>query len=59
MSLPTFCRLTFVLSVFGAVAAIRFGMSEYIVPFAYLCLVCVLIGLQLPEDEQMGQAEER
>lgn len=55
MALPNLCRLVFVLSVVGAAIAVRLGYPEYLVVFAYLCLVSLLIGLQLPEDE--GQAE--
>ena len=52
MSLPTLCRLTFVLAVYGVVAAIRASSSSYLVLCAGIALVARLIGMQLPEDEQ-------
>ncbi len=57
MPLPNLCRLVFVLSVVGAAIAVRLGYPEYLVPFAYLCLVSLLIGLQLPEDEVSQDGE--
>lgn len=55
MSLPTLCRLTFVLAIYGVVAAIRANSSSYLVLCAGIALVALLIGMQLPEDEQPSE----
>ena len=55
--MPTLCAFIFALASIGAAIAVRRREWGHFIVFAYLCVVSLLVYVQLPHEEQVGEGE--
>lgn len=56
--MPALCFVIFAIGAFGAALSVRAGDLVAAFVCAYLCLTSLLVYVQLPFEEQMGQSDE-